>query len=96
MLNPLGGSSYPLVGALFRYGTPAGETDYNDALARETSKPTGEWQTLFIRAVGDKVTTALNGVELLQADNITNASGHIGIQGETGTLEFRSLRIREL
>ena len=96
MLNPLGGSPYPPVGALFRHGTDAGETNYNDALARETSRPTGEWQTLYIKAVGDRITTALNGVELCQAENITNASGHIGIQGETGKLEFRSLRIREL
>ena len=40
-----------------------------------------------VQAVGDRITTALNGVELCQAENITNASGHIGIQGETGALE---------
>jgi len=96
MLNPLGGSPYPPVGALFRHGTPDGETNYDDALARKTSKPTGEWQTLFITAQSDEVSASLNGVAVMNAKNITNRSGYIGVQGETGRLEFRSLKIREL
>jgi hypothetical protein len=96
MLNPLGGSPYPPVGALFRHGMPDGETNYDDALARETSKPTGVWQTLFITAVDDEVSASLNGASVMHAQNITNASGYIGIQGETGAVEFRSIKIREL
>ena len=96
MLNPLGGSPYPPVGALFRHGMPDGETTYKDELVREISEPTGVWQTLFITAHGSEVSASLNGVSVMNAQNITNPSGYIGIQGETGAVEFRSLKIREL
>lgn len=96
LLNPSSESPFPPVGWIFRHGMPAGETLYDEPLARRTSKPTGEWQTLFVRVAGDALTVALNGVEITKAGNIGNASGHIGLQGETGVVEFRRIAIREL
>lgn len=96
MRNPLGESRFPPIGGLFRHGMPDGETDYDEALARQVSKPTGEWQELLIRVEGSTVTASLNGEQVLRAGNIANPEGHIGLQGETGALEFRSIEIREL
>jgi hypothetical protein len=92
--NPLGPSPYPPVGALFRHGMASGPTDYDEPLARATCLPTGAWQTLAVRVMGDALTVALNGVEITRAAGLRNETGHIGIQGETGVLEFRSIRIR--
>lgn len=94
--NPLGPSAYPPVGALFRHGMAHGETRYDEALARASSRPTGEWQELLARAIGDELQVALNGVEICLARGLAEQPGHIGLQGETGVLEFRSLRLRSL
>jgi hypothetical protein len=94
--NPLGQSPFPPVGGLFRHGMASGATRYDEDLARETSLGTGEWQTLLVRVQGTMLTAALNGVEITHAEAIGNETGFIGIQGETGTLEFRSLQLREL
>ncbi len=96
MLNPASESRFPPLGSLFRHGMPAGDTQFDEPLARRTSRPTGEWQTLEIRVSGETVEASLNGVQLLEAEGIGNGSGHIGIQGETSALEFRSLRLRQL
>jgi len=94
--NPLGASPFPPVGGLFRHGMANGATSYAEDLAREASRATGEWQTLIVRVEGDVLSATLNGEAVLEAGTILNRPGYIGLQGETGVLEFRSLRIREL
>jgi hypothetical protein len=37
----------------------------------------------------------LNGALLTRASNLVDRSGYIGIQGETGALEFRAIEIDE-
>lgn len=94
--NPIGESPFPAVGGLFRHGMANGETSYDEDLAGEVSLPTGEWQTLVVRVVGDSLTVELNDVLITRAAGLANETGFIGIQGETGTLEFRSLKIAPL
>jgi hypothetical protein len=94
--NPAGTSPFPPVGGLFRHARPSGETDYDEDLARSLSAPTGEWQTLHVRLEGDSLSVALNGTEITRAAGLADESGFIGIQGETGALEFRAIRVREL
>ena len=79
---------------LYRHRVPAGETRYDAEAALEAARPTGEWQLIEIEAVGSRVTAALNGVPVLDARDIVNPRGHLGIQGETGTLEFRRIDVR--
>ena len=94
--NPLGDSPFPPVGGLFRHGMPNGDTDYDEPLARSSSLPTGDWQTLVVRVEGDRLTASLNGATITSASGLANETGFIGIQGETGVLEFRSIRLRAL
>jgi hypothetical protein len=94
--NPMGESPFPPVGGLFRHGMASGPTDYDEDLARQSSLPTGEWQTLTVRVQGPGLSVTLNDAEVTRARGLANATGYIGIQGETGTLEFRSIRIRDL
>jgi hypothetical protein len=94
--NPLGDSPFPAVGGLFRHGMANGETNYDEALAGVVSRPTGEWQTLRVQVVGDALTVELNDVLITRAAGLANATGYIGIQGETGALEFRSIKLRPL
>jgi hypothetical protein len=68
-------------------------------------KPVGEWNTFFIRMVGDKVTVKLNDV--LVTDNVVMENiwdrkkpiyprGQIELQNHGNTLWFRNIYIREL
>jgi hypothetical protein len=92
--NPLTPSRLPPVGGLFRHGMPPGETTFDAAKVEKVAKDTGEWQTLEIDLTGDRLIARLNGEQVLDARGIANPSGYIGLQGETGALEFRSLEIR--
>lgn len=68
-------------------------------------KPIGEWNTFFIRMVGDKVTVKLNGetvVDNVILENYWNReepifpTGQIELQNHGNTLYFRNIYIREL
>ena len=83
------------IGNLYRHRVAAGETTFDADAAIAAAKPTGEWQLVEITATGDRLTVQLNGTTVTRAANIVNPQGHIGIQGEAGTLEYRSLAIRE-
>jgi hypothetical protein len=93
--NPVGESPFPAVGGIFRHGKPPGETRYDAALAAEASTGTGEWQVLEIELAGTELRARLNGQELTRAFGIENPRGFVGIQAETGSLEFRRIEIVE-
>jgi hypothetical protein len=82
-------------GNLYRHRVAPGETLFESEAALAATKPTGDWQTLEITAAGDRLTVQLNGVGVTRAANIVNPRGHIGIQGETGALEYRTIALRE-
>jgi len=83
------------IGNLYRHRVAAGETVFNGDAALAAVKPTGEWQQLEIEAQADRLTVSLNGTLVTRAANIVNPRGHIGIQGEAGALEYRTIAIRE-
>jgi hypothetical protein len=60
----------------------------------------GEWNTMHIRAVGDRVTTWLNGVQMIDLEDeiIGAAEGHIALQIHDGggiKVRWRNLRVVE-
>ena len=72
---------------------------------RRADKPVGEWNTMWIKMVGDKVTVKLNGE--LVVDNVTLenywdrkqpifATGQIELQNHGNTLWFKNVYIKEL
>ncbi len=58
-----------------------------------------DWNTYHIRCQGDHLTITLNGVEITNLTDKTDASGYIAIQhhGEKGqTYRFRNIKLKEL
>lgn len=58
-----------------------------------------DWNTYHIRCHGDQLTITLNGVQITNLKDQTDASGYIAIQhhGEKGqTYRFRNIEIKEL
>lgn len=72
---------------------------------KKADKPVGEWNTFYIKMVGDKVTVKLNGE--LVTDNVTMENywernkpiyetGQIELQNHGNTLFFRNIYVKEL
>lgn len=83
------------IGNLYRHRVAPGPTTFAADAALEAVRPPGEWQVLEIDAAADRIRASLNGIAVLDAAGIVNARGYIGLQGETGTLEYRRIDIRE-
>lgn len=89
-------SNRPLpIGQVYRHGTPDGETVYDSTAAFDAFKATGQWQDLEVEVVADSIVVRLNSILVTRAGNIVNATGYIGLQGEAGIVEFRSIEIKE-
>ncbi len=86
---------YPIA-ALIPYGAPSfASTSDLDAIVR-AYRPIGEWNRFDIVCVGETLTVSLNGIAVTTAESIKNRGGHVGIQGENGLLEFKTVRLKTL
>ncbi len=84
------------LGNLIPYGAPPFEHEFNIEALQEAYNPTGEWQTYQITAQGETLEVRLNGTVITTATSIKNLTGHVGIQGELGLLEFRRIDVEVL
>jgi len=69
--------------------------------SKDSALRMGEWNTMRIRVVGDRVTTWLNGTEMIDLTDATigEATGHIALQIHDGggiKVRWRNLQVREL
>ena len=85
-----------LIGNIYRHGNRGGETNFDSAAALRVAKPTSEWQTLEIEVRGETLNVSLNGTTITRATGLVNPRGTIGLQGEAGIVEYRSVQIQEL
>ena len=87
-------SGTPL-GHMIPYGAPPFESTSHMAALNRAYKPAGEWHLYEIEADGTTLNVQLNGELITTASRIENLTGHIGIQGELGLLEFRKIEIEQ-
>ena len=87
-------SPLPPLGGIFRHGTPAGDTTFDAALVNKLFRGINEWHTLELEVAGDVLIVRLDGQQVTRAVNIGNSPGYVGIQGESGALEYRNIDIR--
>lgn len=90
-MNNLEGTN-PL-GFIFPHNVPEVQFLYDLEKVKKGFKPTGEWNRYEITVRGETLTTKLNGVLINSVTDISTPSGHIGIQGEDGLLEFRKIEV---
>jgi serine/threonine protein kinase len=91
-----------LTGALFDVVGPAN-------LAREAARPPGEWNKLHVLLRGRQLTVDINTMTVLKASlddykeqpttkhpGLQRTKGHLGLQSQTGRVDFRDLAVHEL
>ncbi len=90
-------SPLPPLGGLFRHGTGSGETRFDaDADAvRSRFRGIGEWHDVEVDVIGTRLTVRVDGTETTRAEGVAGAPGYIGIQGESGVVEYRAFTISE-
>lgn len=62
----------------------------------ETTKPHGEWNHYYIRAINGEIRLWVNGTEVSGGKDATPNNGHLCLESEGSPIQFRNLRIREL
>jgi len=61
-----------------------------------SEKPVGEWNTMKIRAEGDKVTVWVNGEKVNEGVGCTATKGAISLQSEGAEIHFRKVELTPL
>lgn len=62
----------------------------------ETTKPSGQWNHYYVRAINGEIRLWVNGVEVSGGNNASPNSGYLCLESEGSPIRFRNLRIREL
>jgi hypothetical protein len=62
----------------------------------ETTKPQGEWNHYYVRAINGEIRLWVNGTEVSGGKDCQPASGFLCLEAEGTPIQFRNLKIREL
>ncbi len=62
----------------------------------ETTKPHGEWNHYYVRAINGEIRLWVNGTEVSGGKDCSPNSGYLCLESEGSPIQFRNLMIREL
>jgi hypothetical protein len=85
--------TYQENGAKFTVGTPTSSRSFP---TKRITKPFGEWNHYYVRAVNGEIHLWLNGEEINGGRGCVPAEGYLALESEGALVEFRNLRIHEL
>lgn len=80
-------------GSTFTVGTPDGSRSFP---RRRLTRPAGEWNHYYVRAIDGEVRLWVNGEEVTGGKRCMPARGFLALEAEGARVEFRHLRLREL
>lgn len=64
--------------------------------SKNLSRPAGEWNHYYIRAINGEVRLWVNGEEVSGGNNCEPRSGYLALESEGSPIDFRNIRLREL
>ena len=64
--------------------------------SEERTKPSGQWNHYYVRAINGEVRLWVNGKEVSGGTNCSTTTGYLCLESEGSPIEFRNMRIREL
>jgi hypothetical protein len=80
-------------GSSYTVGKPNGSRSFPD---QRLTRPAGEWNHYYVRAINGEVRLWVNGVEVNGGNQCTPATGYLALEAEGARVDFRNVRIREL
>lgn len=90
------GDVFPVGSSKMTPFPPASPDGSRSFPTKELSKPAGEWNHYYLRAINGEVRLWVNGEEVSGGTGCEPATGFICLESEGSPVEFRGLRIREL
>lgn len=76
-----------------KWGGKMGQSRNIKNLTDDSENPVGEWNTMQIECLGDKVRVWVNGDLVNDGFDATATSGHIALQAEGSEVEFRKVEL---
>lgn len=80
-------------GTKFTVGNPDSSRSFP---TRRLTRPAGQWNHYYVRAIHGEVRLWVNGEEVNGGTQCTPAQGYLALEAEGARVEFRNLRLREL
>lgn len=80
-------------GGTYRVGSPTSQRSFP---TQRLTRPAGDWNHYYIRAINGEVRLWVNGVEVNGGTLCSPAKGFLALESEGAAVEFRNLRLREL
>lgn len=100
---PVGEAKMSAFTPQFEYTADGGETwtvgdpkSSRSFPTKRLTRPAGEWNHYYIRAINGEVRLWVNGEEVNGGTKCTPATGYLALEAEGAKVEFRNLRLREL
>jgi hypothetical protein len=81
---------------IFGHGGARSKFERDTRSLRSVMKGPGTWQSITLKVVSKRAEITLNGRRITVSETIDLPSGHLGLQGEHGQVEWRNLEIQEL
>jgi hypothetical protein len=79
-----------------RWGTDGNKLRRIKNLTDGSEKPPGEWNTMVVECVGDKVKVWVNGTLVNHGSKATATKGKIALQAEGSEVEFRKVELEPI
>ena len=80
-------------GKPFKVGNPKSSRSFP---TMRLTKPAGEWNHYYVRAINGEVRLWVNGREVTGGKDCSPSTGYLALESEGAKVQFRNLRIREL
>jgi len=80
-------------GSTYAVGQPDGSRSFP---TRRLTRPVGEWNHYYVRAINGEVRLWVNGEEVNGGTKCQPATGYLALEAEGARVEYRNLRLREL
>lgn len=90
------GDVFPTAGSKMTPFPPLSPDGSRSFPRKQLSKPVGQWNHYYIRAINGEVRLWVNGEEVSGGKDCMPATGLLCFESEGSPVEFRDLRIREL
>jgi hypothetical protein len=80
-------------GTTYTVGNPGSARSFP---TQRLTRPVGEWNHYYVRAINGEVRLWVNGVEVNGGKQCSPSEGYLALEAEGSLVEYRNLRIREL